>query len=105
MSTAGYSRGQKVDTAQCSQQVDGYRTTAVLPGVGRPSAAQREEPRIHTSARRAPNHEQTMQDKNECMLGVAFTYSSRNCQVILLTAMRFVAAWGWEGAGAGAKKG
>lgn len=46
-----------------------------------------------------------MQDKNECMLGVAFTYSSRNCQVILLTAMRFVAAWGWEGAGAGAKKG
>lgn len=46
-----------------------------------------------------------MQDKSEFMLGVTFTYSSRNCQVILLMEMRFMAAWGWERAGAGAKKG
>lgn len=37
-----------------------------------------------------------MQGKNEHMLCVVFTESSRNCKVTLVTERRFVAAWGWE---------
>lgn len=52
----------------------------------------------HDNIDKSQNNEvqQRRQDKRECMLWVALTYSSRNCKVILLTETGFMAACGQE---------